>query len=85
MIDYTLKVPISYCQEVKHDSCSHAVIEYNEEFHIDDQVRTLEFNRNNPIPCPDTSYAIWKILNINIENRKIGQRDEVNSVLMWTK
>ena len=38
LIDENLKVPEFYCKEQDHGLCIHASIEYDETFHLDDQV-----------------------------------------------
>lgn len=75
LIDPRLKVPEFYCQELTHESCEHAIIEYDEEFHVKNELLTLEFIKKGQIPCPETSYAIWKILNDYLENRKTEEKN----------
>ena len=64
-----------YCIEFNHEECVHATIEYDENFHLDDQVKSIKFMKNNSIPLPETAYAIWRILGDTIENRKSDQKN----------
>lgn len=75
LIDSRLQVPERYCQEITHRNCTHAIIDYDENFHKEDRVRSLDFVKLCPIPSPQTSYAVWKLLNDYTENRKTDEKN----------
>ena len=68
-------MPQEYCKKPTHENCNHGTIEYDEHFHLDDQVRSLKFTDAFSIPQPDICYAIWKLLNDVIENREAGEKN----------
>ena len=82
IIDHRLARPEEYCREVNHDNCIHARIEYDSSFHTEDRLRSLEYSDSFSIPTPSVSYAIWKMLNEKIENRR--KNEEARFYVRWS-